>query len=334
MLLLWHHLFANLPAKINIKFSYLVSESAQSANVCIAIFIILSGYGLAQAVKGKKMGVLSFYKKYFARLYLNYWLIAAIFIPIGIVFKDRTLSKVFLEQKYWKFAIQMTGFQDYFYFEGGFNSTWWYMSLILSLYILFPFINDLTRKYGLYFLLFCLLPLFPIGIGLPVVQPWILPFALGVYMADRNSIVRASALLNAAGRLRYGILASLIVTAALVKKYGFHVYRGYCVDWVYGLLIILLTFEIINSSARVRVFLCFLGKHLFNIFLFHTFIYFYYWADYVYFFKHPLVIFIVLLAVSLVVSMMIELLKKHIYFYRLAKSIENISLSGRFETML
>ena len=84
LLLLWHHLFYQNP-----EFGPLVHGTAVLAKVCVAIFVILSGYGLAESVRANPPGLLAFYKKRLSRLYLNFWFIAAIFIPIGVFFMGR-----------------------------------------------------------------------------------------------------------------------------------------------------------------------------------------------------------------------------------------------------
>src|SRR5208283_2259340 len=106
LLLLWHHLFFS---KCDIC-SIPVCISSKFAQVCVAIFVILSGYGLAVSVGDRPMGLLAFFKKRLPRLYLNYWLIALIFIPIGILFEYRPLIMAFPTQPYLKLLIQMTGF--------------------------------------------------------------------------------------------------------------------------------------------------------------------------------------------------------------------------------
>ncbi len=56
--------------------------------------------------------------------------------------------------------------------------------------------------------------------------------------------------------------------------------------------------------------LAFLGKHSMNIFLFHTFVYSYYFSDFIYSDPNPLIIYAKLLAVCLPLSMAIEWFKR------------------------
>lgn len=75
-------------------------------------------------------------------------------------------------------------------------------------------------------------------------------------------------------------------------------------------MICLITFEYISKIKYLNRFLKIIGEHSFNIFLFHTFIYYFYFKEFIYSFKNSFVIFIVLLGVGLVVSKCVEAVKK------------------------
>ena len=89
------------------------------------------------------------------------------------------------------------------------------------------------------------------------------------------------------------------------------------IDWLFGGLIILFIFELTSIFRLLEKVLGFLGKHLFNIFLFHTFIYYYYWSEFIYSFQNPLLIFFALLSICTVISLTIEQLKRRVYFNEL-----------------
>ena len=64
MLILWHHLFFRLPD----EYGFIVYSTALLAKVCVAIFVVLSGYGLSESVKNKNINLFSFYKKRLTKL--------------------------------------------------------------------------------------------------------------------------------------------------------------------------------------------------------------------------------------------------------------------------
>ena len=298
------------------------------AKVCIDIFVILSGYGYSESIKNKPIGLLTFYKKRLVTIYSNYWFIAIIFVPIGILFMGRPLSEAFASHFYMNFALQMIGL----YGEHGYNGTWWYISLIIPLIILFPFMFTLTKKYGLIFLSLCLLIFLSAPkLHIPIVQGFLMSFALGIYLSQSNGIVLLSNLINRYKWWRYLILIMLILLVVVVRSYIPVLYGRTSIDWLFGGLIIFFMYEISEISKRVCRWLAFCGEHLFNIFLFHSFICYYYWADFIYLFHFPLLIFVVLLFVCLAVSILIEIIKKLLFFYKIVESIKNVKVPPKID---
>lgn len=323
MLILWHHLFYE-----HSEYGMLVYMTALLAKVCVAIFVILSGYGLSESIKNKKVGLFEFYKKRLTKLYLNYWLIVAVFVPVGILYMDRSLVDAFGNHEYIKFAIQMSGFHMFLPVGYGYNATWWFMSLIVALYLLFPLIYVLVKKFGLWFIAFTFLILFLPDNYLGLLQNWILPFALGIFISRIDGFVVMMSWLKQIGIVRFVVLIGLMILVALFRQYGY-VLTGVKIDWLFGIIIILFTAEIINLSDILKNILAFIGLHSFNIFLFHTFIYYYYWPDMIYFFHEPIVIFLSLLLISLIVSISLEYMKKLLLFDELYKYIVHIKIHDR-----
>ena len=293
----------------------------------------------AVSVQDRPIDLLAFFKKRLPRLYLNYWLIALIFIPIGILFGYRPLSMVFPTAPYLKLFIQMTGFHMFIDSVGyGYNPTWWFMSLILALYLLFPLICYLTKKFGLWFLLVCFLfnfPREPVTKWFLFLTVWIFAFALGIYLARTNGLAHISKRLKPLGIFRFILLGAGILLSVYVREYlpniiniGFLKRQGF--DWIYAFIIILFIFEITQSHPLIQRPLTFMGHHLFNIFLFHTFIFAYYWPDFIYGFQYPYLIFLVLLAICLMVSIAIEYIKKILQFERILLWIDKIRVPDKY----
>lgn len=216
ILILWHHLFYEHP-----EYGLTVLATAKLAKVCVGIFVILSGYGLSESVKNKHIDLFAFYRKRLTKLYLNYWIIAAIFIPIGIIFMDRSLESVFDNHEYLKLAIQMIGLHMFTGVGFGYNASWWFMSLIVVLYLFFPFIYKIMQKYPYYFMLFSLVIMF---LPLPyfsILKPWILPFTLGVYLSNTNGFSVIIERLKRLGHIRFVVLIILILLVAIQRSNGF-----------------------------------------------------------------------------------------------------------------
>jgi peptidoglycan/LPS O-acetylase OafA/YrhL len=325
-------LLSGTPIYEHPEFGQLVFFSAIIAKVCVAIFLILSGYGLAQSIQHKPMGLWSFYKKRFSYIYLNYWFIAILFVPLGIYYFNRPIAEVFGAYPYLKFFIQMLGYHMYFSDIGlGYNPTWWYISVLVGMYWIFPLVFKALKRYGLWsFIPALVILVLPQRsyFGISILYLWIFPFMLGIYLALHDGFCRMSTMLSKIGWVRYPVLVVLLVLLILfrLKLQGMNMIR---IDAIFGTIIILLVFELTRQSAMLERGLAFLGEHLFNIFLFHTFIFYLYFKDFIYGFGQPVLIFLVLLVICIAISYMLELIKKLIGFQKIQSAIDKITIQDR-----
>jgi hypothetical protein len=132
------------------------------------------------------------------------------------------------------------------------------------------------------------------------------------------------------GIFRFILLWAGILLSVYAREYfpyinniGFLKRQGF--DWIYALIIILFIFEITQSYPLIQRPLTFMGHHLFNIFLFHTFILIY-WPDFIYGFQYPYLIFLVLLSISLIISVAIEYIRKLLKFETILSWIDGIKV--------
>jgi len=153
MLMLIHHLFWKQKGLYDdvhlIGDRYLVNQIGIFAKVCVAIFVFLSGYGLAvQADKKGGIGKLrDFYWRRFKKLYLNYWFIWLIFVPISIFVFGRTFQTAFPDKTALHTILDIFGIHQWFYSKPySYNATWWFYSCIISLYLLFPALYRLMKE--------------------------------------------------------------------------------------------------------------------------------------------------------------------------------------------
>ena len=83
--------------------------------------------------------------------------------------------------------------------------------------------------------------------------------------------------------------------------------------WDAGIIVIgLVLYSIIHIPQWASEALAFLGMHSYNIFLFHTFIYYYYFHDFIYWSGNPILICGTLLLVCIPISMTIEWVKQKV----------------------
>ena len=90
-------------------------------------------------------------------------------------------------------------------------------------------------------------------------------------------------------------------------------------DSIFAFSIVLFSYLIISKIPIISSILFLLGKHSANIFMFHTFIYYYYFEKFVYSFKYSLLIYVIFIAVCVIISVIINYLKKVSRYNKLFK---------------
>lgn len=251
------------------------------------------------------------------------WLI---FVPISILFFERTISIVYEDHILERVLINLLCLQYFFGFHG-YNPTWWFASLIISLYCIFPFIKLLIDKYKLISLLLTV-PFLFISIDIPLIQvnfilPWLHPFALGIYSSNTSMLCSLKEFFICPGKQKIFkdiFLILILFLLILYRQFGYQ-FNGIKIDGLLGLAVILWAFIYIKPLSYSGKFLSLLGTHSFNIFLFHTFIYMFFFPEFFSNKELSLVLLFVLLIACLSISMAIEWFKNKISFYTLEQRL-------------
>ena len=95
ILLLIHHLFYTTDYAFS---SFLFSREgwvnlAKISKVCVAMFLILSGYGLAKSFEKHQLSSFSFVKRHLLKVYTGFWMIFALsLIPLCFAYKGKTFG--------------------------------------------------------------------------------------------------------------------------------------------------------------------------------------------------------------------------------------------------
>lgn len=319
LLLLCHHLFSDQVGMFDdihlYKNHYLVQDIGIMCKLCVSVFVFLSGYGLS--VKCQKEGISNlkaFYVGRIGKLMLNYWFFWIVFVPIGIFVFGRTLDDAYGHHHvFLQTMLDIGGLLDMFGWMS-YNPTWWFYSCILLLYVLFPFLYQLTVRKPLVAVLLSLAISFcPFGTIGPI-KFYVISFVMGIIFATKSVRVPRAA---------YVILLLLLFIATRpLMKYPLYVI------WDVGgsLLLVFALCRMRLGDNWVRRMFVFLGRHSMNIFLFHTFIYRFWFSDYIYCSRQPILIFLSLLAVCLPLSVLLEHVKKWIRFDKL---VNRVSRWGR-----
>lgn len=281
--------------------------------VCVAMFLILSGYGLTISAI-KEFSLKNFYIKRFTQIYLNYWFIWLCFVPLGFFLHKINLQNIYGSHILLKFLLNFLGLQIFFNFYG-INMTWWFVSLIIGLYILFPLLKVLVFKFNHTFMIAAfLLSLIFRQIGFSATHPislnfmilWSFPFILGIYCAKNNLLYCVKNAFSSHRIVKFIVYSFFIILLTYIKIRADLIMS---IDGLIGFLFVLLFYEYFSIFNKFKKLMVFIGEHAFNIFLFHTFIYYYYFSNGIYSFNNPILIYLVLLAVCLLISLFLNLIK-------------------------
>lgn len=342
--MLFYHLFFEHP-----EFGDCIWRVSHIGKVCVSIFLFLSGYGLATQYKnnfytislprnfiGKFFITTRFLCKRFIKFYLSYWVIFFSTLSLGVFLFHRPLQEAYGNDS----SILVCLMKDFFALQryNSYNITWWFNHLILSLYAAFPILYWLVRKKSIAIGFMILLFFWPrdwiVQNFFYYFQCWdselvvyTLIFFLGIffsYHADffNNILNKTKTVVIQTFSLLFLILFTLL--RLYWKSSPMGTLENMCI--IDAGITISLTFTLISFcrlAKRQLKPLIFLGKHSMNMYLVHTFIFSYFFSDFIYGFKYPILIFAGLLATSLLFSISLEFVKTKLGFYRLQSFIFN-----------
>lgn len=261
----------------------------------------------ARRLSVKKLSLknqLVFVKNHLLKLMFNYWFIYLIFVPMGVFF-----GRPFWEVYQGNILYGIMDFMglSYLFSMPSMNATWWFMSIIIVLYLLFPLFIKIMDYSAELWLVICILinfaSFFP---ELRQLRRWLLPFALGMYLSKYNVFDKIGCL--NLGKIKRWLLSGAAVISQLIIRYLF--YQDATFDAFLAVAITLFCFIVLSNIPIISTVMEKLGRLSGLIFMFHTFIFSFYFKDLIYWFKYAPVIFIVMISVCFVFSMVIVQLKK------------------------
>ena len=186
LMMIYHHLFSN-PQRLgsteyfsilNTLFGGITEQRlAWLFRLCIPFYAFISGYGICTIISKtqitERCSLKNIYNNYLLvfkqilKLFKKYWLVFAIFIPLGILFFQKSLigPKTFIRN--------LLGLAN------DYNAEWWYIKQYMMMLLLFPifdfilcnlvsFINKYIIKKYKYGKLFTLVLVFFCGISLAI----------------------------------------------------------------------------------------------------------------------------------------------------------------------
>ena len=317
MLLLLYHLFREKQVLDEMAVNYApFSENAflQFAgfgNICVAIFVFLTAYGISTGIFGQKpIAVKEVCEKSvgrFFKLMLNFFIVYATMNLICFPYLDYASLYGTGKQSFLPMLCDSVGLSSIFG-TPMMNGTWWYMKLAYVFIFLVPFMALAVKKTGKAALLVGFLVPFMIQLDSDV-ERYFFVAVLGVVAAygkwpEKIMNLKIHPVIWWILAVPGCVVCILIRQNALVKDYFWNY-----VDAFIAFFLICVTIMTLGKIPVVNTILKFLGKHSMNIFLAHTFFYMIVWRKYIYYFEYAFVTFLILLGVSLLYSVVLELAK-------------------------
>ena len=301
--------------------SHTIQYLASFSKICVAMFVFMTGYGMWVSYESqkKKTTMSNYIKKRMVTLMTGFLIIFVVTeilaIPTGRfieVYGHDFRSVVYM-------IIDALGLAKLLG-TPLFCLTWWYMSLAIVLIMIFPFVHSIMEKYQWVVVVASIIVPRACGFGQSTdLFRYILAYTLGMYFAQHDLLARIKEKFmeqNVAGKL-LSLIVSLIGLAVIIKCR-----QNAWIGWKYldfwdgfaAMYVIVISYIYILNGKWIVKGLGFLGKHSMNIFLIHSFYRDVFFHEFTYSFYYAWLDYIVLMAISLVTSIVLEWFKKLIRY--------------------
>lgn len=301
--------------------SHTIQYLASFSKICVAMFVFMTGYGMWVSYESqkKKTTMSNYIKKRMVTLMTGFLIIFVVTeilaIPTGRfieVYGHDFRSVVYM-------IIDALGLAKLLG-TPLFCLTWWYMSLAIVLIMIFPFVHSIMEKYQWIVVVASIIVPRACGFGQSTdLFRYLLAYTLGMYFAQHDLLARIKEKFmeqNVVGKL-LSLIVSLIGLAVIIKCR-----QNAWIGWKYldfwdgfaAMYMIVLSYIYILNGKWIVKGLGFLGKHSMNIFLIHSFYRDVFFHKFTYSFYYAWLDYIVLMAISLVTSIVLEWFKKLIRY--------------------
>ena len=301
--------------------SHTIQYLASFSKICVAMFVFMTGYGMWVSYESqkKKTTMSNYIKKRMVTLMTGFLIIFVVTeilaIPTGRfieVYGHDFRSVVYM-------IIDALGLAKLLG-TPLFCLTWWYMSLAIVLIMIFPFVHSIMEKYQWVVVVASIMVPRACGFGQSTdLFRYLLAYTLGMYFAQHDLLARIKEKFmeqNVAGKL-LSLIVSLIGLAVIIKCR-----QNAWIGWKYldfwdgfaAMYVIVNSYIYILNGKWIVKGLGFLGKHSMNIFLIHSFYRDVFFHEFTYSFYYAWLDYIVLMAISLVTSIVLEWFKKLIRY--------------------
>ncbi|AZB21695.1 acyltransferase [Kaistella haifensis] len=279
-------------------------------DACVPIFAFVSGYGLYFKYQKDSSKYVGDHGRRLKKLYINYWVIIALFpVALGLILGEDGYPGSFV-----KLFLNITAI------DPSYNGAWWffttYVLFVLTSKFWFKFLDRLNPylffiALGIFYLVSFYFRIYKTEIFNSTVLQWVhrqaalyfctlFQFMLGAFALKYNWKAVSDKLFNLFRNKNLWALLGmilLIVFHAFVPNFIVAPFIGI------GFIFLFLQMNLPNSVNQI---LDYLAPHATNLWLVHMFFYMIFFSEFVYRFHYVLLIYIVLIALCLVSSYIIN----------------------------
>lgn len=264
---------------------------------CVSIFLFIGGYGLYRTHQNN-VEYYSIFKRIY-KMYLNYWIVFIVFVPIGLI-----INKINLEFK--------DLFLNFIGISSSINKEWWFFICYVVLVFLYPVIIKIVESYNKYYVLIGSFFIFCIS-------------SVIIVILYRVKLTQFEIIFNIMN------MQFIFISGIIICKYKIFDKINECItnNWIYIPIFILsvvllfifpiktliysivtpiLVFVLVKLIKRSTI-LKILGKHSGNIWMSHTFFCYYYFQSIIFIPRYSILIAIWTILLSLISSILLNKIK-------------------------
>ena len=298
VLMFIHHLWA-FPDRIpggNLKYIFYFSYSSLGlfGKICVSIFFFLGGYGIYLQSTKKDFTILKNIKK----LYVSYWKVFLIFIPIALLFFNNQINYCDSSNIYARFSNYSWNsvLENFLGFSNSLNGEWWFFKSYLIAIITFPLAKKIIEKNSIhknifYIVIFDILitTIFPQigkieGFGslnksylynnlFCQSAPFAACFYMGILFAKENLIIKLRDLVKKNYKINFITDIIIMFFIMYLRTY----ITGAELDILFVPLIIIVFIDLISYLHIISKLFESIGKHSTNMWLIHSFYCYYFY---------------------------------------------------------
>lgn len=262
--------------------------------ICVSLFFFLGGYGLACRYRGRRFDLIGRIRG----LYISYWRVFLIFIPIAFLFFRHQPVYCGNEGICSRYAVFSRGelFQNFLGLSTSYNEEWWFLQSYVGAIILFPVIRFLCDRFSAAVAFALTLAasvlmqnVFPAlgnlsSLGSPNGNylyyallgqggPHFICFWMGVLMAKDGLLLRLRASMESHALLRPIPELLLIAGIVYLRESG----PGDTLDFLYVPVLTVASLDLMCRLPLLRRAALRLGEESTNMWLIHTFLCYYFY---------------------------------------------------------